>query len=102
MHRAVGDRPDNIWTGTLFDVSEQLDQAAQEKNRNGAGRWLNCRTAQNCGAGPALNSSNLQSERPADYEKWNERLANITANDLRPLLAGLQTFDNDKPPMPAA
>jgi hypothetical protein len=44
----------------------------------------------------------LQSERPADYEKWNERLANITANDLRPLLAGLQAFDNDKPPMPAA
>jgi hypothetical protein len=39
---------------------------------------------------------------PADYEKWNERLATITANDLRPLLAGLQTFDNDKPPMPAA
>jgi hypothetical protein len=37
MHRAVGDRPDNIWTGTLFGVSEQLDQAAQEKNRNGAG-----------------------------------------------------------------
>ena len=30
----------------------------------------------------------LQSERPADYEKWNKRLANITANDLRPLLAG--------------
>jgi uncharacterized protein (DUF2235 family) len=57
MHRAVGDRPDNIWTGTLFDVSEQLDQAAQEKNRNGAGRWLNCRTAQGCGAGTALNSS---------------------------------------------
>ena len=43
----------------------------------------------------------LQSERPADSEKGNERLANITANDLRPLLAGLQTFDNDKPPMPA-
>jgi hypothetical protein len=37
----------------------------------------------------------FQHERPADYEKWNERLANITANDL-------QTFDNDKPPMPAA
>jgi hypothetical protein len=44
----------------------------------------------------------LQRERPAEYEKWNERLANITANDLRPLLAWLQTFDNDKPPLPAA
>jgi hypothetical protein len=44
----------------------------------------------------------FQHERPADYEKWNERLANITANDLRPLLAWLQTFDNDKLPMPAA
>jgi hypothetical protein len=63
-----------------------------------------------CGAGTALNSSTslgkkiqdgLQSERPADSEKGNERLANITANDLRPLLAGLQTFDNNKPPMPA-
>ena len=37
----------------------------------------------------------LQSERPADYEKWNERLANITANDLRPLLAGLQRWVAD-------
>ena len=34
----------------------------------------------------------LQSERPADSEKWNERLANITANDLRPLSRWVADF----------